>query len=259
MKEEVIYLDSHCHLFAPEFEADRDEVLKRAEEKQVRYLNIMCTSEKEAYEAMTFSETDPEHITVSYGIFPTDAGEMEARYAEFERIAEDPRISCIGEIGLDYYWEKDPAMRQAQRELFVRQIHTAASLNKPICIHSRDAIQDTYDLLKANPCQALMHSFSGSVEMGREFVKLGCWLSLGGPVTFRNARHAAEVVKDMDLRFLLTETDSPYMAPVPVRGTRNEPSNIPYIVSKMAELRETDDDAIAQAVLANWKRFLGRS
>jgi TatD DNase family protein len=257
--DELIYLDSHCHLFSEEFAEDFEEMMGRAEEKNVRYLNIMCTEEEEAYRAMEYCERDREHITVSYGIFPTDVKDMERRWQEFEAIVSDPRIACVGEIGLDYYWEKDPAMREKQREMFVRQIETAVRLNKPICIHSRDAIQDTFDLLKEHPCRALMHSFSGSVEMGREFVKLGCFLSIGGPVTFKNARHAAEVVKDMDVSFLLTETDSPYMAPVPVRGRRNEPANIPYITAKMAELRDVPVSALAPVIIENWKRFLNRS
>ena len=251
----VYYLDSHCHLFSEEFSEDFDAVIERARDAGVVYLNIMCTEEEEAYKAMAFSETDREHITVSYGIFPTDAKDMEARWSEFEAIAKDPRCTCIGEIGLDYYWEKDPVMHEKQKELFVRQIETAKALNKPFCVHSRDAIQDTFDIMKEHRWHGLMHSFSGSAEMGREFVKLGYYLSLGGPVTFKNARHSANVAKDMDVHFLLTETDSPYLTPVPNRGKRNEPSYIPYIVRKIAELRQMPEEALAAVIAENWQRF----
>ena len=253
----VNYLDSHAHLFSDAFEEDFEEMIARAEEKGVRLLNIMCTEVQEAERAMAYAEKNPDRITVSCGIFPTDVNELdEAKRDAFYRVMKDERCTCIGEIGLDYYWEKDEAMRAKQRELFIEQIELANTLHKPICVHSRDAMRDTFDILKEHRCHGLMHSFSGSVEMGREFVKLGYYLSLGGPVTFKNARHSREVVTDMDIRFLLSETDSPYMAPEPVRGTRNEPSNIPYIVAKMAECRGMETGQLAEIIEANWRRFL---
>lgn len=253
----VNYLDSHAHLFCDAFEEDFEEMIARAEEKGVRLLNIMCTEVQEAERAMAYAEKNPDRITVSCGIFPTDVNELdEATRDAFYRVMKDERCTCIGEIGLDYYWEKDEAMRAKQRELFIEQIELANTLHKPVCVHSRDAMQDTFDILKEHRCHGLMHSFSGSAEMGREFVKLGYYLSLGGPVTFKNARHSREVVSDMDISYLLSETDSPYMAPEPVRGTRNEPSNIPYIVAKMAECRGMETEQLAERIEANWHRFL---
>ncbi len=250
-------MDSHAHLFSDAFEEDLEAVIERANEKNVRLLNIMCTEWQEAERAMAYAERDPEHIKVSCGIFPTDVNELdEGAKAAFYRVMEDERCTCIGEIGLDYYWEKDEAMRAKQRELFVEQIELANRLHKPVCVHSRDAMQDTFDILKEHRCHGLMHSFSGSAEMGKEFVKLGYYLSLGGPVTFKNARHSREVVETMDINYLLSETDSPYMAPEPVRGTRNEPSNIPYIVAKMAECRGMETEQLAEVIEANWHRFL---
>ena len=255
--EEVRYLDSHAHLFSDAFEDDFEAMIQRAQTKGVRLLNIMCTSVEEAEKAMAYAETNPAEIKVSCGIFPTDVNELnEETRAAFYRVMQDPRCTCIGEIGLDYYWEKDPLMRAKQRELFIEQIELARSLNKPICVHCRDAIQDTFDIMKEHRVPGLMHSFSGSAEMGREFVKLGYYLSLGGPVTFKNARHAREVVTDMDVNYLLSETDSPYMAPEPVRGTRNEPANIPYIVAGMAQCRQMEPEALARQIEANWFRFL---
>ena len=253
----VNYLDSHAHLFSDAFEEDFEEMIARAEEKGVRLLNIMCTEVQEAERAMAYAEKNPDRITVSCGIFPTDVNELdEATREAFYRVMKDERCTCIGEIGLDYYWERDEAMRAKQRELFIEQIELANTLHKPVCVHSRDAMQDTFDILKEHRCHGLMHSFSGSAEMGREFVKLGYYLSLGGPVTFKNARHSREVVSDMDISYLLSETDSPYMAPEPVRGTRNEPSNIPYIVAKMAECRGMETEQLAERIEANWHRFL---
>lgn len=254
---QITYLDSHCHLFDEAFEADFEEVISRAKERGVTLLNIMCTSWQEAERAMAYAEADREHIKVSCGIFPTDVNELtEADKAEFFRVMRDERCACVGEIGLDYYWEKDEAIRAKQKELFIEQITLANEIHKPICVHSRDAIQDTFDIMKTHRAHGLMHSFSGSAEMGREFIRLGYYLSLGGPVTFKNARHAREVVASMDLNYLLSETDSPYMAPEPVRGTRNEPSNIPYIVAKMAECRNMEVETVAAQIESNWHRFL---
>ena len=253
----LTYLDSHAHLFSEEFDEDREAMFARAKEKGVTLLNIMCTSTAEADKAMACAEKDPEHITVSCGIFPTDVSDLtEETKQDFLRVMKDARCTCIGEIGLDYYWEKDETMRAKQRELFIEQIQLANELGKPICVHSRDAIQDTFDIMKEYRAHGLMHSFSGSAEMGREFVKLGYYLSLGGPVTFKNARHAREVVTSMDVNYLLSETDSPYMAPEPVRGRRNEPANIPYIVARMAECRDMTAEELAPVIEQNWRRFL---
>ncbi len=254
---EITYLDSHAHLFSDAFDEDREAVFRRAGEKGVTLLNIMCTSIEEAYAAMAYAEQDPQNIKVSCGIFPTDVNTLTPEVkASFYDVMKDPRCTCIGEIGLDYYWEKEEVMRAKQRELFIEQIELANALHKPICVHSRDAMQDTFDILKEHRCHGLMHSFSGSAEMGNEFIKLGYYLSLGGPVTFKNARHSREVVSAMDINYLLTETDSPYMAPEPVRGTRNEPANIPYIAAKMAECRGMETAELANTVEANWRRFL---
>ena len=169
--------------------------------------------------------------------------------------AADPGVTCIGEIGLDYYWEKDPEIRALQREFFIRQIELAKKLNKPFLVHSRDAIQDTYDIMKEHHGHGLMHCFAGTKEMAREFVKLGYYIALGGALTFKNARHSVEVCADIDENYLLTETDCPYMAPVPYRGKRNEPSYIPYIVRKIAELRQMPEEALAAVIAENWQRF----
>ena len=162
----------------------------------------------------------------------------------------------IGEIGLEYHWVKDEEMRKKQKELFIRQIELAKKLHKPIAVHSRDAIQDTYDIMKEHQCPGLLHCFSGTKEMAKEFNKLGYYIALGGALTFKNARHAVEVAQSVDESFLLTETDCPYMAPEPVRGTRNEPSNIPYITKKMAEVRNVSVEYMASVIMDNWERYL---
>ena len=165
-------------------------------------------------------------------------------------------ITAVGEIGIDYHWEKDPGIQEKQRQLFIRQIETAKKLNKPILVHSRDAIQDTFDILREHKVHGLIHCYSGTKEMAREFVKQGYYIALGGAVTFKNSRHAKEVAADIDVNYLLSETDCPYMAPEPVRGTRNDPSNIPYIVDVLAKCRNITVEEMASQIDANWTRFL---
>lgn len=253
----IHFFDSHAHLMGEEYEQDRDAVVKACKEKHVDRILIITLSIAEAKRAIAFAKQDPKMFQVACGIFPCDVNEeTEKQWEEFVELVSRDEIFAIGEIGLDYYWEKDPEKREMQRYWFVKQMELAKRLKKPILVHSRDAIQDTYDLMKEHHPKGLLHCFPGSLEMAKEFTKLGYYLALGGPVTFKNARHAKEVVEGMDLNYLLTETDSPYMAPEPVRGTRNDPSNIPYVVAKMAELRNLTLEEMAEQLNQNYDRFL---
>ena len=251
------YFDSHAHLMGEEYESDRLEVVQKCLDNNVDRVLIITLSLEEARRAIEFAKRDPKMFKVACGIFPCDIDEhTETIWDEFQELVAQDEIFAIGEIGLDYYWEKDPNKREQQKIWFVKQMELAKQLNKPILVHSRDAIQDTYDLMKQHPTKGLLHCFPGSLEMAKEFNKLGYYLAIGGPVTFKNARHAKEVVAGMDLNYLLSETDSPYMAPEPVRGTRNDPSNIPYIVAKMAEVRGIPLEEMASILNANYDRFL---
>jgi TatD DNase family protein len=251
------YIDTHAHIMGEEFKDDLDQVIARMDEANIDHVMIITLSYEEAQRAMDFSERDPERYRVATGIFPEDVDKItDADWDRFVKTAQDPRIACIGEIGLDYHWVKDPSLRKMQREFFTRQIDLAKELDKPFAVHSRDAIQDTYDIMKEHHWHGLLHCFSGTKEMAREFTKLGYYIALGGALTFKKARHAVEVAEDTDPEYLLTETDCPYMAPEPVRGTRNEPANIPYILRKMAEVRNVSEEEMAAQVEANWQRFL---
>ena len=255
---ELHYVDTHAHIMSKEFEDDFEDMLKRAQEKHVDRIMIITLSHEETLKAIAFAKQDPKRFQVAAGIFPEDVKEVtEADWQLFEETVKDPMITCIGEIGLDYYWEKDHEVRALQREFFIKQIELAKKVNKPFLVHSRDAIQDTFDIMKAHQWKGLLHCYSGTKEMAREFTKLGYYIALGGALTFKNARHSVEVCADIDERYLLSETDCPYMAPVPLRGTRNEPSNIPYIVAKMAEVRGVSIEHMANVIDENWTRFLG--
>lgn len=254
------FLDSHFHLMSEEFNEDREDVLKRALEAGVKHLMLITLDNKETKEAIAFNQKHNHVLKIAAGIFPEDVDKVTDEYwQEFVSLAKNEEISAIGEIGLEYHWVEDKSLRLKQRELFIRQIELAKSLHKPYLVHSRDAIQDTYDIMKKYRGHGLLHCYSGSLEMAKEFIKLGFYIAIGGALTFKNARHTLSVVKNIDENYLLTETDSPYMTPVPYRGKRNEPSYIPYVVKKMAELKEISDAKMAKIIVDNWKRFLKTS
>ncbi|MBR4446704.1 MAG: TatD family hydrolase [Solobacterium sp.] len=249
------YIDSHAHIMSEEFQEDFDAVIQRIHDANITGIMIVTTKAEEALRAIEFAKSDPARYKVAYGIHPEDIRTVtEADIARMEEIVSMDEIAAVGEIGLDYHWEKE--MKEEQKELFIRQIEIARKVNKPILVHSRDAIQDTYDIMKEHRVKGLMHCFPGSLEMGIEFTKLGYYIALGGAVTFKNSRHAKEVCAGIDVTKLLSETDCPYMAPVPMRGKRNEPSYIPYIVKVMAEVRGISEDEMAAIIAENYERFL---
>lgn len=252
------FIDSHAHIFSEEFAEDFDEVCERARAAGVHRIMIITTEPREARRAIDFAQKDPYRYQVAYGIHPEYIRDFnEDVFQEFVELVSLPEITAVGEIGLDYHWEKE--YKEEQKELFARQIEVARTLNKPILVHSRDAIQDTYDVMKAHPSRGLLHCFPGSAEMGIAFTKLGYYIALGGAATFKNARHSLEVCKAIDEKYLLSETDCPYMAPVPMRGHRNEPSYIPYIVERLAEEKGMTVEELAHIIDENYARFLGEN
>lgn len=251
------YIDSHAHIFDEAFQDDFDAVLQRAEDAQVNRIMIITLNEKEAEKAIAFASKDPQRYQVATGIFVDEAGTYtEDDMERFMKMAARKEITAVGEIGLDYHWEKDPAIHEKQKELFVRQIEFAGKIRKPILVHSRDAIQDTYDIMSQHQVPGLVHCFSGTKEMAQRFTKLGYYIALGGAVTFKNSRHAKEVATSIDPQYLLSETDCPYMAPEPHRGTRNEPCRIPDIVKVLAGCRGISQQEMADIIDANYTRFL---
>lgn len=255
MDKKTAYVDSHAHILSEEFQTVLSEVEQRAADAGVEKILLVTTSAEEAYRGMEFYGRNPKRYALAYGIHPEDADDADEKtWDEFVRIAHDDRIAAIGEIGLDFYWRKDN--REKQIDLFIRQIEMAIEVHKPILVHSRDAIQETYDIMKEHRCRGVMHCYSGSAEMALEFTKLGYLLAFGGALTFKNSKRAKESAACVKQEFLLTETDCPYMAPVPVRGTRNEPANIPFIEKEMAAVRNEDPDELAEAIMNNYAYLL---
>lgn len=224
-------VDTHCHLFVSDY-PDIDNVIKKMGNNIIVVSGVDDATNKEVLELCSKYP----NVYGTLGIHPEEASNLYNLDFILTHINDD-KIVAVGEIGLDYYYTKDN--RDAQIDLFCRQIEIAISNNKPIVVHSRDAISDTYDIIKRYNIglRTDIHCFSSSLEMAREFVKLGCKLGIGGVLTFNNSSKLKEVVKNIDIDNFLLETDSPYLTPVPFRGQRNEPYNIIYVAQVIAELK----------------------
>lgn len=252
------YLDSHCHIADAAYENETEDVIQRAKDAGVDRFLIMCCTLEEAQKAVEIQKTHPE-VDLAVGFHPENANEItEEDLQKLEEYLKTGKFAVLGEIGLDYYWVSDN--KDKQKELFIRQIDLANQYGLPISIHMREATQDTYQILKEHPCKkvGIMHCYSSSYEMAVEFMKLGYYISLGGPVTFKNSVTPKEVAAKVPLDCLLTETDCPYMTPVPFRGKRNEPMYVTYTADKIAELREISSEELREAVMRNYNTLLSR-
>ena len=247
------WLDSHCHINDEAFKDDIDDVLQRMVDSDVRKA-MLISSYIEDYE-YGFSISHPEiELKHSLGIYPGDVNDVDEQlFDRFAELYKEDRCQAIGEIGLDYHWDKDNKERQI--EIFRKQLLLAKQLNKPIIVHSRDAIQDTYDLMKEIRVEGVMHCYSNSAEMAREFVKLGYYISMSGTITWKNTREPLEVIKVVPLDRLLIETDCPYLTPAPNRGKRNEPSYVIYTGKKICEELGIDEETFKKQLNENYHRL----
>jgi TatD DNase family protein len=251
------WIDTHAHLAEDDFDQDIQEVIQRAKAADVSRIILIGCQIEGAKRALALASTDP-IFKVAVGFHPEDVLSLtESDWAEMETMMRDPLVIAIGEIGLDFYWDKDPKHHQIQEDVFIRQIDLANSLNKPILIHSRDSIQKTHDLLKSHPVnrKGIMHCYSSSLEMAKEFIKLGYFISLAGPVTFKNAHVPVEVATGIDLDHLMIETDSPYLTPHPYRGKRNESAYVKVTGEKVAELRGITPEALQAKLSENYSKL----
>lgn len=247
------WIDSHCHIIDEAFSDDFDEIIKRIEENNIERCMIVCCYDHEYDKAIALAKMDS-RFDVAVGIHPSDVKKLnDDIWNKFIEYSNNPYVKAIGEIGLDYYWDKDN--KDDQKDIFIKQIEIANKLNKPILVHSRDAMQDTFDIMKKYPTKGVMHCYSGSREMAKEFMKLGYYLSLGGPVTYKNANEPKEVAKIIDNDKILIETDCPYLTPVPFRGKRNEPSYVIYTGKYISELRNVDEDVFKDQLVNNYDRL----
>lgn len=251
-----MFIDTHVHLNADQYEEDLHEVIERAREAKVEKMIVVGFDRKTIERAMKLIE-EYEFIYAVIGWHPVDAIDCtEDDLIWIENLARHPKVVGIGETGLDYYWDKSP--KDVQQQLFRKQIHLAQKLNLPIVIHNRDATGDVVQILKEENAQTvggIMHCFGGSVETAQECIKMNFMISLGGPVTFKNARQPKNVAKEIPLEHLLIETDAPYLAPHPYRGKRNEPSLVPLVAEEIARLKEIPVEEVAKATTSNAKKL----
>lgn len=224
-------VDTHCHVFLTDY-PDIDDVIKRMDGNIIIVSGVDDSSNREVLDLCARYD----NVYGTLGIHPESVDD--SYDLDFVRNhINDPKIVAVGEIGLDYYYTRDN--RERQIDLFCCQIEIALEFGKPIVVHSRDAISDTYDIIKRYNIGTMtdIHCFSGSLEMALEFVNLGCKLGIGGVLTFKNSGRIKDVVKYIDISNLLLETDSPYLTPEPFRGKRNEPYNIIYVAQVIARIK----------------------
>ena len=245
------FVDTHCHLNSDALFVKMDQVLQEARAVGVELIIVPGFDLDTSKKAIAISH-QYDGVYAAVGFHPTEIKNYgEDEYNWLEEAAKDPKVVAIGEIGLDYHW--DTTTKEEQANSFIKQMEIAKRVGKPVIIHSRDANQDTFDLISKYHGEAggVMHSYAGSGEMALLYNKMGFFISLGGPVTFTNAKEPKRVAEMVSLDFLLTETDSPYLAPHPYRGTENSPRYIPLIAGKIASIKGIDVDDFKKRVRVN--------
>ncbi len=251
--------DTHAHYDDSRFDDDRDALLSSMPGHNVGLiLNPGCDVET-SRKAVTYAQKYP-FMYAAVGIHPENIGEnWNNDLAVIKELAEaEPRVRAIGEIGLDYYWEKDERARARQQVVFARQMELARELGKPVIVHDRDAHADCLEIARRyQGVPGVFHCFAGSVEMARELLTLGYHLSFTGVITFKNARRAIEVIREVPLDRLMVETDAPYMAPEPYRGRRNSSLYVHRMAETIAEIKGLDVSEVERVTTENGKRLFG--
>lgn len=241
-------IDTHAHLTSNYYD-DLEAIIKKCHEKKVDIIVASCCNTKDLDEYMDIIKHQEIYLTI--GIHPEDASIYNDKDIELIRNYQShPKVLAIGEIGLDYHY--DGIDKKAQQELFRKMLNIAQENNKPIVIHSRDAVKDTIDILKEYKLTGIIHCFSGSLETAKEYIKMGYYLGIGGVVTFKNSK-LKEVIKEIGLDHIVLETDSPYLSPY--RGFKNDPSNVYEVASFLAELLNMDINEVAKITTNNAKRI----
>lgn len=238
-----MFIDTHCHLSVKDFD-DIEKVIKEAESADVRRIIISGCDKDSIKEAVEISKKY-ENVYLSLGYHPSEANITNIQDIDElkEIIISNDKVVAIGEIGLDYHWEKEN--KDKQKQLFKDMLSLAKEVKLPVVIHSRDAFQDTYDILKESNVTGVIHCFSGNIENARKYINLGFYLGIGGVLTFKNT-NLKEVIKNIDLKNIVLETDSPYLAPVPYRGIQNSPKYIPIIAKEISSLKDISIEEVAK-------------
>ena len=239
--------DSHAHYDADQFDEDRDKLLSSMLENGVGTILNVGADWDSVTEVVKLAQRYP-HVYAAVGLHPDEVGILdEEKFAFLREQCKEEKVVAVGEIGLDYYWDNES--HDIQKKWFIRQLELARERNLPVIIHSRDAAEDTLKIMKehAQGLRGVIHCFSYSKELAKEYVKMGFHIGIGGVVTFKNGKKLKEIAQEIPLERMLLETDCPYLAPVPYRGKRNSSLYIPYIAQEIANLRGISyEEVVAQ-------------
>lgn len=252
------YIDSHTHITNDDFNIDEflPEIIS-AKEAGLNKIMLVYTIDEEL-KTLDRLKGDP-IFDFAYGIYPNDDETIkEERFKHLREVLDSYNFKALGEIGLDYHWY--PNNREIQKEYFRRQIEIANEYDLPIIVHTRDSIQDAFDILKATPCKrkGVIHCYSGSLEMAKEFIKLGYYISFSGSLTFKNNKYGVETAANIDINYLLCETDAPYLTPVPNRGKPNKTEYVKYVYEFISKLRGIEIEELKQIISDNYCRLFGK-
>lgn len=247
-----MYFDTHAHFDDEKFDGIRDSLIEEMHTNGVDYIINVGSDMKSSVKSMELAKKY-DFIYAAIGVHPHEVENMtEDDIETLKKYAEYEKVVAIGEIGLDYYYDFSP--RDKQRYWFERQLELAAQLDLPVSIHSREAAQETFDIIKnSNVRKGVIHAYSGSVEMARDYINMGFYLGIGGVVTFKNAKKLIDVVSFAPMERILLETDSPYLSPVPVRGTVNNSQNLKYVAEKIGEIKQISAEKVCKITTQNAK------
>lgn len=250
-------IDTHAHYDDEQFDADREELLGSMEAGGIRLIVNAGSTVASWDKIVELTEKYP-FVYGAVGVHPDEVGELdEEKFLRMADLLDRDKIVAVGEIGLDYYWDKEK--HDLQKEWFVRQLGLAREKEMPVIIHSREAAADTFEIMKQHAAgmKAVIHCYSYSPEMAREYVKMGYYIGVGGVVTFKNAKKLKQVVQEIPLESIVLETDCPYLAPVPYRGKRNCSLYLPYVAEQIAELKGTTVEEVIQQTEKNSRELYG--
>lgn len=249
--------ESHAHYDDEQFDEDRETLLQEMEEAGIgTIVNVSATLS--SCESTLQLAAQYSHVYAAIGIHPDEVGDLnEETYAKVQEWCTKPKVVAVGEIGLDYYW--DNASHEVQKYWFIRQLTLARELGLPVIIHSRDAAEDTLQIMKEHGTgiRAVIHCYSYSVEHAKEYVKMGYYIGIGGVITFTNAKKLKEVAEAIPLESILLETDCPYLSPVPYRGKRNSSLNLVYVAQEIAKIKNCSYEEVTSGTEKNAREFFG--
>ena len=250
----IMIIDTHCHIYNSEIE-NAEEIIKECAKNNI-YMILNGIDPKSNEEVLDLaSKYDNVYAAIGYDHSVVN-NITESDIELLDKQLNNEKVVAVGEIGLDYYWVKDN--KDKQKGLFEKMLNLAEKHNLPVIVHAREAIQDTYDILKKHNVIGSMHCFQGSKEMAKEFIKLGFYIGIDGPITFKNNKKQKEMVKVLDIDHILVETDSPYLTPEPFRGTKNNPLYLIYIIRKIADELDISEEEMINITTNNARRLYER-